>query len=242
VSRVEDYRETLRRMPKASWTSYLDQHSGLPGPRANLSLLQAAADEGDATWLAELAGSRDEFGAATGAAGLGRLLAERPDEALEKRLHELAADPRWRVREGVAMALQRLGDVAPDRLWCLVRAWAVDSDPLVQRAAVAGICEPRLLRTRNGSAVSLEICSTVTRRLAAVPSAQRRNEAVRVLRQALGYCWSVAVAADPSSGLPLFGSLQADADPDVAWIVRENGKKARLRRLLEAGAGEVSPR
>ena len=230
---MEEYRETLRGLPVAAWAGYLARHSGLPGPRGNLALLQAAGDEGDAAWLSEMAGSGDEFQAATGAAGLGRVFAGDPDETVLSRLRELAADPRWRVREGVAMALQRLGDVAPERLWPVVEAWAVDDDPLVQRAAVAGMCEPRLLRTRNGSAVALAACSTVTRGLAARPLPRRRNEAIRVLRQALGYCWSVAVAADPGAGLPLFDSLRADPDPDVAWIVRQNSKKARLKALLD---------
>jgi len=82
--------------------------------------------------------------------------------------------------------------------------------------------------------VALEVCSTVTDRLAASPPSRRKNEAFRVLRQALGYCWSVALAANPSPGLPLFHSLEADPDPDVAWIVRQNRKKARLKSLLDA--------
>jgi len=233
MSRVQEYRQALRGLPVAEWAGYLARHSGLPGPRANLSLLQAAGDEGDAAWLSEMAGGRDEFEAATGAAGLGRVLTEDPDETVLNRLRQLAADPRWRVREGVAMALQRLGDLAPERLWSVVEAWAADDDPLVQRAAVAGMCEPRLLRTQNGSAVALAACSTVTQSLAARPLPQRRNESIRVLRQALGYCWSVAVAADPDAGLPLFDSLRADPDPDVAWIVRQNSKKARLKALLD---------
>jgi hypothetical protein len=52
------------------------------------------------------------------------------------------------------------------------------------------------------------------------------------LRQALGYCWSVAVAADPATGLPRFRTLAAADDPDVAWIVRENSRKARLANVL----------
>lgn len=55
---------------------------------------------------------------------------------------------------------------------------------------------------------------------------------MRSLRQALGYCWSVAVAADPVAGMPRFLALGDSTDRDVAWIVRENGKKARLARLL----------
>lgn len=61
---------------------------------------------------------------------------------------------------------------------------------------------------------------------------ERRDAGVRILRQALGYCWSVAVAADPGAGLPRFLALSASDDRDVVWIVRENHKKARLAKLL----------
>jgi hypothetical protein len=72
----------------------------------------------------------------------------------------------------------------------------------------------------------------VTRELAARPPGERKNEAVRTLRQTLGYCWSVAVAADPGAGLRRFEILAACDDADVAWIARENAKKARLAKLL----------
>lgn len=234
----QEYQRALRALPTSEWTAFLDANSGLPGPRGNLELIQAAADEGTAAWFGALVTSADEFRAATGAVGLGRLLADAPDERVIACLRELAADRRWRVREGVAMALQRLGDADPARLWPLARAWAVDPDPLVQRAAVAGVCEPRLLRTPAAAAVALEICGTVTAMLAARPREERRSDGVRSLRQALGYCWSVAVAADPGVGVPRFLALAADPDPDVMWIVRENGRKARLVRALN-GAGRA---
>jgi hypothetical protein len=40
------------------------------------------------------------------------------------------------------------------------------------------------------------------------------------------------VAALPADGRTAFGLLEARGDPDVAWVVRENRKKARLKRLL----------
>ncbi len=55
-----------------------------------------------------------------------------------------------------------------------------------------------------------------------------------VVRQALGYCWSVAIAADPVDGLPAFARWRGSPDPDVAWVVRENLGKARLERVLAA--------
>jgi hypothetical protein len=136
------------------------------------------------------------------------------------------------VREAVALALQRLGDADLPRLLDIVTGWAAHPHALVQRAAAAGICEPRLLKTTDAAARAVDVCARLTDRLA-VASADARGEAgMRALRQALGYCWSVAVAADPAAGLPRFQALAECADRDVAWIVRENSKKARLTKLL----------
>lgn len=130
-----------------------------------------------------------------------------------------------------------MGDRDLARLRDVVLDWAQSPEPLVQRAAVAAICEPRLLTSGEGAATALSVCSVTTGALEGRPAAERRTAGVRVLRQALGYCWSVAVAADPARGLAAFRRLQESADPDVAWIVRENERKARLRRVLAAGEG-----
>jgi hypothetical protein len=129
------------------------------------------------------------------------------------------------------MALQRLGDADLPRMLALVTQWASDPNPLVQRAAAAGVCEPRLLTTAEAAATAIAVCEQATTRLAARPADERRDPSVRTLRQGLGYCWSVAVAADPEHGLPHFLAL-SDDDPDVAWIIRENRKKNRLAKLL----------
>ncbi|GAA2337619.1 hypothetical protein GCM10010170_018830 [Dactylosporangium salmoneum] len=99
----------------------------------------------------------------------------------------------------------------------------------MRRAAVAGLCEPRLLRTPAAPAEAIAVCAAATGSFAAIPAAHRRDEDVRTLRKALGYCWSVAVAADRPNGMPAFERLEASDDPDIAWIVRENRGKARMR-------------
>jgi hypothetical protein len=198
--------------------------------------VQAVADEGDAARFAALVASEDEYEVMCGVVGLGRLLAERVDPATEADLRASAKDHRWRVREGVAMALQRLGDVDMSRLLDLADSWADDPDPFVQRAAVAGVCEPRLLKLASASIRGIELCRRVTDALVAWPPAERSGEAARTLRQALGYCWSVAVAANPSVGLPAFREIENDEHPDAVWIARENRKKARLKRVEQAAA------
>jgi hypothetical protein len=214
---------------------YLDENSGLPGPRANLTLVEAFADVAPEEIVWQLTGSPDEFRRLCAAAALGRLLIERPDDAaVLTRLTELAGDDNWRVREGAAMALQRVGDHSTGLLLKVVDSFLGGSSRVV-RAAIAGICEPRLLRTLEMADAALEACLRATERLHDVPFEQRRHDDVRTLRQALGYCWSVAIAASPERGLAMWRELEerASGDADLAWIVTENRMKARLRRLLE---------
>jgi hypothetical protein len=238
VTRVDEYRARLRTLETAHWQEFLAAHSGLPGPRANIELGKAVAEEADARTVDALLATDDEYLVFCGVIGLGRRLADSgagdDGDRLAARLREHATDTRWRVREAVAIGLQRLGDADAPRLVDVVTDWAGDGHALVQRAAVAGICEPRLLQTPEMARTAVDTCEHVTASLAARPADERRLPAVRTLRQALGYCWSVAVAADPAAGLAPFLALSADTDPDVAWIVRENRRKSRLRRVLRA--------
>lgn len=203
---------------------YLIAHSGLPGPRANLGLADEVASYGSTAEFRRWAASDDEFVALCGAIGLGESLVRGEDTTIE--LRELALDDRWRVREGVARGLQRLGDADVSRLTQLVLRWATDREQLVQRAALAAICEPRLLKDPPTARAAVAACRVVTRSFLARPDRDR------VLRQALGYCWSVAIAGAPADGLEAFRPLRESADPDAQWIVRENMQKARLKRVL----------
>ena len=216
-----------------NWLSYLSTHSGLPGPRGNLELVAACGEEADAAMAEDLVATGDEFATVCGAVALGRCLGGGDRTHLDV-LHRLAGDDRWRVREGAAMALQRAGDDDLGACFAVAELWAGDPDPLVRRAAVAAVCEPRLLRDVVFARRALTVLDEITAGLAATPAAQRRDPSVRTLRQALGYGWSVVVAADPADGLPVFERLETSSDPDVSWIVRENHKKARLRRVLAA--------
>lgn len=234
TTKIDAYRAELRRLP--DWEPFLRQESRLPGPRANLELAQAVAEEGDAACFERLlsydaaqapTNTPDEFLVVCGVLGLGRLLAEGQRDRLP-RLRDLARDPRWRTREGVAMALQRLGDVDMAALLDTMESWATDT-PLVQRAAAAALCEPRLLRDPAHATRVLAMLDTITASI--VPQRDRRSEAFQALRKGLGYCWSVAVAALPAVGQPAMERWMTSDDPDIRWIMRENLTKARLARV-----------
>ena len=222
------YREELRRLK--SWEPYLKKHSGLPGPRANLELVAAVAEEADADRLWRYSASSDEFLALCGTAGLGRVALLEPETVMTW-LRELAADPRWRVREGVAIALQRLGRESMPKLLGQMKVWA-RGDAFVQRAVVAGLCEPPLLKSNEDTVEVLAILDQITRSLAT--SNDRCHDGFRILRQALGYGWSVAAAAAPRNAKPYLEKWLRSSDKDVAWIMQANLGKARMRELRES--------
>lgn len=210
--------------------AYLSANSGLPGPRSNLELLAAAGELLTAEQAERLRTESDEYLRCCGVITLGRLYLEGSPDAVAE-LTRFAEDDSWRVREAVAMAAQRIGDDDFDALAGIVEHWSAAPRPLVLRAAVAAICEPRLIRRPEAAAVALRTCERATSALLAMPATERRRPDARTLRQALGYCWSVAVAADPKAGLSAFNAL-TDDDPDLVWIVRTNRSKARLQKLL----------
>ncbi len=240
MGKRDDYRATLKTLK--DWDAFLLKESGLPGPRGNLELAQAVADEGDEalfrrylSFTPELAptDAPEEFLAFCGVVGLGRLLAEGKREVLEV-LRRQASDPRWRTREGVAMALQRWGDVDMDALLREMEIWCT-GNPLEQRAAAAALCEPRLLREEAHAAQVLQILGRIT---ASIQGREdRKSDEFKALRKGLGYCWSVAVAALPEKGKPAMERWFSSDDPDVRWIMRENLKKDRLVRMDLQWAG-----
>jgi hypothetical protein len=213
AGRLSSYQALLR--DAADWETVLLANSGLPGPRANLELARVAADEASDAQLRQWAASDEEYLALVGTMGLRDLDA----------LRVQANDPRWRVREGVAMALQRLGW---DAVLPTMRAWSSGS-LLERRAVVGGLCEPALLNTER-AVVVLELLDEITERL--VREESRRSDEFKALRKALGYGWSVAVAAAPAEGRRVMGRWLDSGDRDVAWIMRANLKKKRIAGLF----------
>ena len=241
--KTEAYRHTLRTL--TDWDKFLLKESGLPGPRGNLELMQAVADEGALDlfqrYLAYTpdrasTNSPEGFLAMCGVVGLGRLLAEGDLDQLVT-LRECANDPRWRMREAVAMALQRWGDADMPALLKAMNEW-VKGTLLERRAVAAAVCEPRLLRDPKHARRALKLLDTITTSI--VRETDRRAEDFKTLRQELGYCWSVAVVASPIDGKPAMEKWLVNPDADVAWIMRENLKKNRLERMDAAWVKEWS--
>lgn len=233
MTRREELRRALLAAPDRE--AFLLAGSGLPGPRANLELIDAAGDvltRDEALAFAALgpeaapAQTAREFLPCCGLAAVGRLVVD-GDVALVAVLRGAAADPRWRVREAVAIALQRWGDADVGAMAREVEGWVAGTS-YEARAAVAGICEPRLLRATAAVEAAVRVLDGATARLVAIPAP--RGEPGRVLGLALGYAWSVAVAASRAAALPAFERWAASDDPDVRRLVRLNLSKARFAK------------
>jgi hypothetical protein len=234
MSKVDDYRAYLR--SHEDWVEYLQQESGLPGPRGNLELAAAVAEEGNASFFQECIGyDRPELSGNTpsdylifcGVAGYGKLLSKGDLTALPI-LRHYASDGRWRLREGVAIGLQYLGAQDMPALIAEMVEWS-KGNPYEQRAAAAALCEPKLLVREDEVVRVLQILDAIT---AAIPQiSDRRRDDFVALRKGLGYCWSVAVAAAPNVGKAMMEHWLKSSDPDIHWIMRENLTKNRLTRM-----------
>lgn len=229
--------------------AYLLSGSNLPGPRGNLELAAAFGDAIEAH-AAKATGVQDlwhlcaamaqipaaeapvndprEFLPFCGAVGLGAIASVRVGslEATLASLRSLAGDPRWRMREGVVFALQRLMAAHQERTLAALESWVTAGAPLQMRAAAATVAEPALLQDRETALAALQLHRDIFHHL--VRLEERRSDPFRTLRKGLGYTLSVVVCAVPGEGFAFLTQLAASGDPDVRWIVRQNLRKNRL--------------
>jgi hypothetical protein len=234
MSKKELYIEALHKTK--DWKNYLLTNSNLPGPRGNLELMQAFVEVGtekdfipllDYTPDKAPENTPEVFLSFCGTVGLGKLISEGKTEYYQT-LRKLASDPRWRMREGVAWALQIAGRKDFVRLIKSTESWIHGTLP-EKRALAAGLCEPDLLKDPANAEKVIAILNLIT--LSILYIDDRKTENFRVLRKGLGYCWSVAIVANPDKGKSVFQNLVDLNDPDIRWIIKENLKKNRLIKM-----------
>lgn len=237
MSKIDEYKAKLLKLNH--WEEFLIRNSNLPSPRSNLELLAAAVEAGTKDkfikfleFTVEVApvNNPGEFICAIGVAGLGKLITE--GDSVEDYFNKLiffSADPRWRIREGVAMALQYIGRKDMTFLLASIQKWA-QSTLFVQRALVAGLCEPVLLKNPEHASQVLNILFKITTQLNN-QSLDKKAESYRVLKKALSYGWSVAIVALPQTGKEYFELLMKNGNADIGSIVKENLGKNRLVKM-----------
>lgn len=234
MSKSDTYRAKLASL--SDWDAFLLQESGLPGPRANLELVKVAAEMSSEVqvqhWLTFKANTPEEYLALCGTVGLGGWIALGKRKYI-KTLRACASDSRWRIREGVAMALQQWGDEDFGAVLDELETWR-EGNLYEQRAIAAAVCEPRLLRATTKNAAAnlkrvLKLLDSITRDFS--KNKNRKADDFIALKKGLAYCWSVAVAASPDDGQRAMEKWFGSDDADVQAVMRENLNKDRLKRM-----------
>jgi len=236
---------------------YLREHSGLPGPRANLELandvsylLAAAANKhpdtvhslvnyfatGDRKQV--LGNTPAEFIMLCGVIAAGTCAAVQAEwrEKTIEMLSHYACSPYGRIREGVATAYQHLLSVDQQLVIASLKQLATEGNYLQQRAAVAAIAESHLLFDPAIVSDAVLLQRVVLENSRRVPAAERKIEDFKILRRALGYTLSIITAAAPEQGFALMRECASWNDDDITWILRENLKKKRLAKFSQDAA------
>lgn len=232
---------------------YLREQSRLPGTRANLELVSSLSDllaaivpeQPEQVWMlvhylvqdekTVVKNTPDEFVVLCGVVAFGACASVRTEWHSEvfEIMKIFACSKSWRVREGVAMALQRMLSVIPQTTIEFLLALATKGNCFQQRASIAAIAEPPLLQDRPLINAALAIQRFVLVRFHELSNVVRKREDVRALRQTLGYTLSVVTAATPEKGFALMHECAEWNDTDINWILRENLKKKRLAKFVE---------
>jgi hypothetical protein len=228
---------------------FLNSNSNLPGPRANLELVESFAEtvQHESTGNLEQmwalceqlsqhnekeapANTSLEFSVLCGVRALGTFGIS-PDcfnKAMSE-LKNLANDGRWRIREGVAMAIQNLIDEQPKQTLSALDDWVGKDNWLIMRAVAAGVAEPRLLKNEANAKLALALHKKIFNSIF-LSKEGRKETNFKTLRQGLGYSLSVVVQACPEEGFAYMNEIANNPDPDINWILKENLKKNRLSK------------
>lgn len=237
MSKRESYERKLVNMTPRQWETYLKEHSNLPGPKPNLELAQAFARIGTLMDFKKFIkldyrkapeNTPASFLTICGLLGLGRYLAKYHDARLLQMLKKRANDPRQRIREAVILALHVIGKKKITRLLKYAKMW-VEGSYFEQRAAITALCKPDLLTERNVCLETLDLLDWVTASM--MEDNTEADEGFLALKEALSYCWSVAVVALPEKGKPMMERWIKEDHPIINNIMRENLKKKRLNLI-----------
>nr|MDO8079415.1 hypothetical protein [Candidatus Freyarchaeota archaeon] len=244
---VNLFDEFLKTEDEGKIFEFIILNSNLPGPRGNLELAAEFAElveeyfvkDSERLWnlcLKLMRFSSDEapvnnpkeFLAFCGAFAIGAIGSVSSDffEDALFRLRELSNDPRWRVREGVAMGLQKLIERQSQKTLKELDGWIAKDNWLTMRAVVAGVAEPALLRNEQNARWALELHKKIFAQVLATKD--RKSEGFKKLKHALGYSISVVIYAIPKEGFGYVYQLIDSQDSDILWIINSTMLNLRL--------------
>ena len=228
---------------------YIKRNSNLPGPRGNLEMAFAFRDTissqipSKANELMQLCTEFTNFDSLVaptndpmemvpfcGIIGIGRIgsLNEFHTKCLEL-VHFHATDERWRMREGIAMALSDLIGSHSEETISQLEIWMQDADWLIYRGIVAGFAEPKILRDEYISKTALRFHDRILEQV--LMNENSKNEEFKVLVKALKYTVSVVAAVDPEAGFTFIDKWIRKKSKLISSIIKSNLQKNRLIKL-----------
>lgn len=212
-------------------------NSKLPGKRANLELMWQFAKSTTKveTNLClqykdyDLNNTPEEFVMMCGIIGLCTINKTKPKIALNQ-IEEYANSSSWRVREAVAMGIQELIQIKTDEVLHILDDWSLKNDKY-KRCLIAGLCEPKNLKNKNILDSAFNYLNKFTEEFSSYSN--KLTEDQKILRKALAYAWSVAIVEDVEQGKSLFAKFVDYNNKNILWIVKNNLKKNRLKKMDE---------
>jgi hypothetical protein len=216
---------------------YLLKNSKLPGARADLGLLYSFAQKATAAEIdqclsfacEDLFNSPEEFVVMCGIVGFCVYNGSQIATTIES-IRKYASHKSWRIREAVAIGIQEIAATSMGETITELSKW-ITGNSFEKRAVVAALCEPKLLKNKEDLIKLFEILTQITLTFEGYNG--KLSEAQTALRKALGYGWSVVIAALPSEGKVAFERLADRDSKHIRWILKENLKKNRLRVMDE---------
>jgi len=224
-------------------TDFLIANSGLPGPRANLTLAAEVGKLIAGDWAAKReylkglicswSASGDDYLMFVAHSTIGHVLSSNLGEAewAIPILYEANFSPLWRAREGVTFALEALLEERAELALNLINEWCKSHHPILVRNSIVALAHPTQLRKNRAQLDALERYNNVGMEI--VAKAVDPGDDTKMLAKSLGFTLSVAAEADEGYLDQFDGWIDGNVK---AWrtIIRENLTKVRISKKYPA--------
>lgn len=222
-----------------SLTSYLREHSNLPGPRANLTLAFTLGDLFLDSWkenkdiffhcLDKWAHSMDEYLLLCRNIVMGYVLSEHDCSLFTEILYRQNFNPMWRPREAVTLGLKRTLLKRPDFVLNLLDKWNATGEPIVLRNTLMILADPKILQEKPELRGILRDYIHQAMNLVKEEGKDKKDD-MKQLQKSLNFVPSVAAKYDEKILIDLIE--WADSEYKT-WksIVKSNMKKKRFIKL-----------
>lgn len=154
-------------------------------------------------------------------------------------LRTRASDERWRTREAVTFALQRIGELDFAALRAICHDWLAAEAPLELRAVLAALAHPPMLSEPERVRFALDAADAAMSCFRAFETDRRAAPDAVALRKGLEFAPSVYAVAAPDQGFRWLERWASSDELAIKKIVASNLRKARLARAFPERVEEV---